>query len=148
MKKIFVCSYFRPTARYSMRQNIEYAALCCKFVSKLGHAPFAPHLIYPWFLREDDVDQRNSAIAIGIEYMKSCDELWCFLRSSLDVKSDGMKIEISNAINFGLNVCDLILPDGIQSGTPIEVRQIYPKHSKMPWIVQELPDVFKCTSSK
>lgn len=143
-KKIFVCSNFRPTPKYSMKQNVEYAASCCQFVAKLGHAPFAPHLMCPWFLREDDVDQRNTGIEIGLEYMKNCEELWCFLRSSLDIKSDGMKTEISNAVNLGLKVYDLILPDEIQVGTPIEVRKISSPPIKMAWVVRELPNVFKC----
>lgn len=147
MKTVYVCSPFSPTVRYSVYDNVKYAALCCRFVLKNGNAPFAPHLMYPWCLRDNEQSHRNLACAAGIEYLKKCDEVWCFIRNQLDIKSEGMKSEISEAVKNGIPVFDVFLPDDVEIGTSLEVIMVHGGRStKIPWIVPSVPmfdDAFK-----
>jgi hypothetical protein len=69
-------------------------ALCerlCLEVSILGYAPFAPHLLYPRFLRDSDPADREAGIEAGLAWMKVCDEVWVYRRFGLSV---GMRHEM------------------------------------------------------
>jgi hypothetical protein len=73
---------------------VENTALCerlCLEVSILGHAPFAPHLLYPRFLRDSDPVDREAGIEAGLAWMAVCDEVWVYRRFGLSV---GMEHEI------------------------------------------------------
>ena len=45
MKRIFVCSPFAG----DIARNVKVAEALCRRVMRSGHAPFAPHLLYPTF---------------------------------------------------------------------------------------------------
>lgn len=140
MKTVFVCSPLKATHRYSVWDNIKYASLCCRLVLKQGHAPFAPHLMYPWFLRSNDPVHQQLGSSAAQEYLRNCDELWCFLRHSMDVKSEGMKHEVSIAVQSGIPVYDVFLPDDLAVGTAAEVIVVQGcRATKLPWVVPEVP---------
>lgn len=94
----------------------------------------------PWFLEDGDPSHRMTGIQIGDSYLEKCDEIWCFLRTMMDIKSEGMKHEISIAANLGIPIRDVYLPDDISVGTPIEVMLISDgRSSKLPFVIPDIP---------
>ena len=89
MKLIYVAS---PYAE-EVEQNIKFAEQACRMVMNQGHAFFAPHLIYPHFLNDDDPLQRQTGQNMGLAVLEKCDELWAFG----DHISRGMQAEIEEA---------------------------------------------------
>ena len=59
MKRIFVCSPFRGATEHARAANHDVAERACHYVIAQGHAPFAPHLFYPRFLRDADTLERE-----------------------------------------------------------------------------------------
>ena len=74
MKRIFVCSPFAG----DIARNVKVAEALCRRVMRNGHAPFAPHLLYPTFTDDSVPEQRETGIACGLAYMECCDEVWAF----------------------------------------------------------------------
>lgn len=109
MKRIFVCSRLAADSKYTFEQNLEFAKLCCRVVVKMGHAPYAPHLLCTQFLNDDDKQERKMGLEIGHLYLKGCHELWTFRRDSEDINSTGMRQDISMAIEYGLPIKNLII---------------------------------------
>ncbi len=94
MKLIFVCSAFQ-----GKEKNLEKARAYCKLVMAEGHAPIAPHLLYPQFLDDSDSEQRRTGIKAGLEILKKCDELWYWGQPT-----SGMAMEIASACRLGLKI--------------------------------------------
>jgi hypothetical protein len=88
VKKVFVCSPFG-----GKQVNIDRAKEYCKFVLSQEHAPYAPHLMFPSFLDDNNEKERDLGIASGLEYLKECDEMWIFLPEGEEL-SRGMRREI------------------------------------------------------
>lgn len=95
MKRIFVCSPFGGKA-----ENLKKAREYCARVREAGHAPFAPHLLYPQFLDESDPAERVHAIEMGLAFLLACDEVWIF-ESEV---TPGMETEIACAQANGIPV--------------------------------------------
>jgi len=93
MKRVFVCSPFGGKA-----ENTERAREHCRRVIDAGHAPFAPHLLYPQILNDADEAQRRCGLEMGLRFLESCDEVWVF--GSL--VSAGMSMEIAHAQALGI----------------------------------------------
>ena len=55
--------------------------------------PFAPHLYFPQFLDDSDIEQRKADIGAGIVLLAECDELWAFG----DKLTAGMRLELKVA---------------------------------------------------
>ena len=96
MKLIYVAS---PYAGY-IERNTEFAREACQFEKNEGHAFFAPHLLYPQVLHEDDPADRRLGLAMGKEMLSKCDELWAFG----DFISPGMAGEVELAEQRGIPV--------------------------------------------
>lgn len=94
--RIFVCSPLRG----DYEQNIVAARNYCKQVVNQGHRPFAPHLLYPQFLDDTDATDRAAGIAMAVDDLAECDELWAFG----DRVSEGMAHEIALAKSLGIPV--------------------------------------------
>ena len=74
MKRIFLCSrYAGNTAN-----NETVAERLCRKAIEAGHAPFAPHLLYPRFLDDRNVSERELGITCGLTFMAVCDEVWVY----------------------------------------------------------------------
>ena len=73
-KKIFICSPFRGDEE----GNSVKAAGYCRRAYEEGHLPIAPHLLFPQFLNEDSLKERADGIAMGLELLFGCDEMWVF----------------------------------------------------------------------
>lgn len=89
MKIIYVASPYAG----DIEKNTEFAKNACRFVMEQGHAFFCPHLLYPSFLDEHNPQERQLGLDMGLNMLKTCDELWCFG----DRISGGMMNEIEEA---------------------------------------------------
>jgi hypothetical protein len=97
MKRIFVCSPFQ-----GKQENLERAKMYCRYVVQEGHAPFAPHLLFPQFLDDADPDSREKGIWAGISYLRTCDEVWVFGETASTLPTPGMAKELEAAKILGV----------------------------------------------
>lgn len=98
-KLVYICSPLRG----NVESNQEKCRRYCKFACDLGVVPFAPHIFYTQFLRDDIESERNIGIECGLEVLKRCDELWVFVTDENDI-TEGMKQEINVAKSNGINL--------------------------------------------
>ena len=86
-KKIYVASRYAG----NIPVNIENTVCCCQYVISCGGIPVASHLIYPQMLNDNDHDERELGIAMGLALLALCDEVWIFRDS--EGLSAGMRTE-------------------------------------------------------
>lgn len=91
-KLVYICSPLRGNIEFNQEKCREY----CRFACNLGMIPFAPHIFYTQFLRDDIESERNIGIECGLEVLKRCDELWAFVTDENDI-TEGMIQEIEFA---------------------------------------------------
>lgn len=96
MKLIYVASPYAG----DVKKNIEFAKKACSHVMNEGHAFFAPHLLYPQFLNDENPDERKAGLNMGLAMLTRCDELWCYG----DRISPGMLLEIQEASRIGIPI--------------------------------------------
>ena len=89
MKLIYVCSPLRGDYEANRERAIGY----CRYVASLGHVPIAPHVYFTTFLDDNDPDQREHGMEMGLDMVPMCDELWVFP----DDVSEGMLNEMELA---------------------------------------------------
>jgi hypothetical protein len=95
-KRVYVCSPFRG----DLLRNIENARDYCRFAYDAGFVPIAPHLYFPQFLDECDLDERAAGMRYGLEQLWQCREVWVFgesitvgMRAEIDLAKD-LKIPV------------------------------------------------------
>lgn len=88
-KRVFICSFFAG----AVEENIAAAKNYCLFAIHNGAAPFAPHLLYPQFLKDGIPRQRDEALRCGAAFLGACNEVWIFG----NYMSSGMANEIQLA---------------------------------------------------
>jgi hypothetical protein len=81
-------------------RNTARARGYCRFAMSKGYIPFAPHLLYPQFMDDDDKQQREMGILFALILLDKCDELWVF-GGCISV---GMKREIVKAKKRGMPI--------------------------------------------
>lgn len=94
-KKVFICSPFRG----DMEGNARKAAGYCRTAWEEGVLPVAPHLLFPQFLNEGIEAERQAGLAMGLELLLCCDEVWVFGEAT-----EGMASEIAFAVEHGVEV--------------------------------------------
>lgn len=96
--RVFICS------RYSgdRTHNRAVAKALCREAINRGLAPFAPHLLYPQFLK-DTGDEREEGLRCGLAFLSLCDKLWVRYDDGL---SEGMAREIDRARALGIPIED------------------------------------------
>lgn len=94
--KAFICSPYRGDIEKNVKKAQEYA----RKAAMMGVSPIVPHLLFPQFLKEEDPDERDLGIRLGLEQLAMCDELWVFG----DEISQGMSKEISFAEERGIPI--------------------------------------------
>lgn len=72
-----------------METNLGFARQACLNAMAQGVTPFAPHLLYPQMLDDNDPAQRELGMNMGNQMLALCDELWL----CGDVISSGMAAE-------------------------------------------------------
>lgn len=101
MRKIFICS---PFSCQTEKEKANYTALVkdlCKLAIEEQSAPFAPHLLYPQFLDDNNSLERSLGILSGISFLHACDELWYSEKYGI---SAGMRKEMEEAKRWGLKI--------------------------------------------
>ena len=104
LKKVFICSPYRPTGdteeerMESFRENTEVAKAACRFACEQGAVPYAPHLYFPQYLDDEDDEEREQGIVMGLTWLARCDELWVIGKRI----TEGMKREIEQAQEWGI----------------------------------------------
>lgn len=88
---VFICSPFAGNTQY----NISKARGYSRFAVAKNCIPIAPHLLFPQFMDDDDVLQRNNALFMGMVLMSKCLEVWCFGNKI----TGGMAVELEKAKN-------------------------------------------------
>ena len=84
---VYVCSPFRG----NIDENIINARKYSRFAFDKKNIPITPHLLYPQFINDNDLFERNIAIhKINYVLIGLCKEMWVFG----DVITEGMEREI------------------------------------------------------
>lgn len=78
--------------------NIVKAQDYCRFAIGQGCIPLAPHLHYPQFMDDEDIEQRALGIRFALILLGKCDEVWAFG----ETVSAGMSREIAKAMRRGM----------------------------------------------
>jgi hypothetical protein len=92
MKRIFICS---PDAELAGARDL------CRMAIAAGHAPFAPHLLYPGVLDDSKVRDRELGITCGLCFLDACDEVWAYVGRG---QTPGMAQELVYAKNAGKRI--------------------------------------------
>jgi len=96
MKIVYIASPYAGDTEANTEKAIDY----CAFAVSRGVLPLAPHLLFPLFLDEDDIEQRELGLSFGITLLDKCDELWV----CGDEVSKGMAAEIKTAQEIGIPI--------------------------------------------
>ncbi len=91
---VFICSPYAGDVAENTRRAKKYM----RFAVDEGAIPFAPHLLYPQVLNEEDAKERELGLFFGTVWLGKCEELWVFG----DIISKGMAREIAWAAKRGL----------------------------------------------
>jgi len=84
---VYVCSPYRGNVEENVNKAREYS----RFTFNKKNIPITPHLLYPQFLNDDDLFERNIAIhKINYVLLGLCTEIWVFG----DDITEGMQREI------------------------------------------------------
>ena len=102
--RVFICSPFRGNEGLNTRLAKQYA----RYAYKKGHLPIAPHLYFPQFLKEVNMEERMAGIQFGLEFMTECKEVWVFGEQI----SEGMYLEIAEATRLGILIWYFVEENG------------------------------------
>ncbi len=86
---VYICSPFSG----DIQQNILNARKYSRFAIAVGYIPLAPHLLFPQFLNDNDMMEREMGLHFGNVLMSHCSEVWVFGETI----STGMNGEIRRA---------------------------------------------------
>lgn len=86
---VYICSPYAG----DIRANVENARKYSRYAVDAGYIPFAPHLLFPQFLNDNNPDERTLGLFFGNALMSKCSEVWVFG----DRISAGMETEIKRA---------------------------------------------------
>ena len=89
---VYICSPFAGDVLHNTGKACNYA----RFVKSKHAIPYAPHLLFPQFLDDNNPADRAEALEMGIDMLRRCDEIWVFGESI----SVGMAGEIQAAEKF------------------------------------------------
>lgn len=91
---IFICSPYAG----DVEDNITNAKRYARYATFIGSIPFVPHLMFTQFLNDDDPEEREIGIEMGLTILSKCKEIWCFGGEI----SKGMAVEIKKAKQIGI----------------------------------------------
>lgn len=91
-KKYMPLVYIASPFSGDVETNIVRAKRYCKFAISKGYIPLAPHLHYPQFLDDKDMEERELGLHFALILLGKCEELWVF-----GEVSQGMADEIEKA---------------------------------------------------
>lgn len=96
---VYICSPFAG----DIETNIKAARRFSRFAVDSGYIPIAPHLLFPQFLNDEKLDERQLGLFFGNVVMSKCSEVWVFTESLCGSEhiSSGMDAEIKRAKRKG-----------------------------------------------
>lgn len=103
---VYICSPFAG----DMEGNAQKARRYSRFAVGNGAIPVAPHLLFPQFLNEGIEAERQAGLAMGLELLLCCDEVWVFGEAT-----EGMASEIAFAVEQGIGV-RFMEPEELEGG--------------------------------
>ncbi len=106
MRRVFISSPYSG----DVERNMQVAKGFLKLAISQGHAPVAPHLLYPQVLDNDDPDSYDLGMALGLKWLETCDEMWV----CGDRVSKGMAMEIEFANRHGIPI-RIFGPDHVET---------------------------------
>ena len=95
-KIVFICSPFAGDIEGNTRRARRYG----RFAVTEKAVPVIPHLMYPQFLEEDDPEERQLGIDMGLILLSKCHELWVFGNRI----SSGMSVEVARAKRWNIPI--------------------------------------------
>ena len=86
---VYICSPFSGKVKRNKRKARKY----CRFALEQHTIPFAPHLLFPQFMDDNNSEERQIAMFMNMVMLGKCEQLWVFGENY----SNGMKEEIRKA---------------------------------------------------
>lgn len=86
---VYICSPFSGKVKRNKRKARKY----CRFALEQHTIPFAPHLLFPQFMDDNNPKERQTAMFMNMVMLGKCEQLWVFGENY----SNGMKEEIRKA---------------------------------------------------
>ncbi len=86
---VYICSPFSGKVKRNKRKARKY----CRFALEQHTIPFAPHLLFPQFMDDNNPEERQTAMFMNMVMLGKCEQLWVFGENY----SNGMKEEIRKA---------------------------------------------------
>ena len=93
---VFICSPFAGDIPLNINRAKRYA----RFAVNRQAVPVIPHLMYPRFLDEHSLEERELGIEMGLRLLENCQEIWVFGERI----SSGMVVEIEKAKSLKIPV--------------------------------------------
>ena len=106
MKKVFICSPLKPVSddkekhAEEFKENLRVARAASLYALMDCAMPMAPQLYFPQVLDDNEPEQREFGMTLGLEWLSECDELWVIGRRV----SEGMIKEITMARKMDIPV--------------------------------------------
>ncbi|MEG1863637.1 MAG: ASCH/PUA domain-containing protein [Oscillospiraceae bacterium] len=119
-KLIYVCSPLRG----NIEKNIARAKEYCRSVIIAGYVPLAPHVALNGVLDDNKPAERETALALGLELLQRCNELWVFG----SVVSMGMAAEIDLAQRLNIPVKRVLFDNSLTPEPTTHEVKILPKY--------------------
>ena len=91
----FVCSPYSG----DVKKNLARCKRYCRLLLELKRVPFAPHLLFPQFLKDDKPSERDAGMSCGKMILRHCDMMYVFAENGI---SAGMVEEIEFAKTVGV----------------------------------------------
>ena len=86
---VYICSPYSG----DVDENVAAARRYSRYAVSTGYIPIAPHLLFPQFLDDNNVKERELGLFFGNALMSKCSEVWVFGKTI----SAGMEAEIRRA---------------------------------------------------
>lgn len=119
MKRVFAVSPFRGSTPAERIQNEATARIFCRAIIDAGHAPFAPHLLYPRLGLSEEPADRERGMSAGACWLRVSDEAWVLGKPM--TWSEGMRDEIRVALDHNIRIRIWELRDGALAEILIDV---------------------------
>lgn len=86
---VYICSPFAG----DIENNVNMARIYSRFAVRNDCIPLTPHLLFPQFMDDSIVSERELALFMGLVLLTKCEQVWVFGR----IISKGMAAEIEKA---------------------------------------------------
>ncbi|RPF48235.1 sporulation initiation factor Spo0A-like protein [Hydrogenoanaerobacterium saccharovorans] len=93
---VYICS----PCRGNVAENLNLAQMYCVYALNNGCTPIAPHLMFRHLLSDDKPKERARALAIGMQLLGLCHEVWVFGNTI----TEGMHGEIDYATKHNIKI--------------------------------------------